>query len=78
MELGLADLFYELVNLPDSLADRILSVFGGVGERFFYHASMAKTGAQFNVDGRTLQPGKDFIIYREDVLIFKEALKDEY
>lgn len=76
MELGLDDLFYEFANLPDSLGYRILNLFCGVGERFFYHASMAKISTQFHIDGRALQPGKDFMIYRNDVLIFKKAMEN--
>ncbi len=73
MEVGFDQLVYELANCPENLVQRIMRVFGGVDDIFFFHASMFQTGTQFFANGKPLVHNRDFIIYRQDVLIFHES-----
>ncbi len=75
MEAGWDDLVYQIANCPENLVERIMRVFGGIGDIYFFHASMMRSGSQFYCDGRPLLHGRDFMLYKDDVLIFHESCR---
>lgn len=61
---------------PGELNDRILFLFGGIGRRYEFLAQFSQTtGTTFHFQGETLVGFKDYIISKNQVLIFTEEIR---